>query len=176
MSLLKVNSLQDLGADAVVTDGVIVSSALPAGSLLQVVSTTKTDAFSLSASGYQDVPGLSVSITPSSASSKILILFHVVAGNSVTAGDVRVNLVRDSTNIAQGTTGTSVNSTTAVKTGVNYVPYTVSLSHLDSPASASSITYKIQIAKSTGVATVNRRGDNAANGMVSSITLMEVAG
>lgn len=55
------------------------SASLPTGSVLQVVSTAKTDTFSTtSASGtFADITGLSVSITPSSASNKILILAEV---------------------------------------------------------------------------------------------------
>ena len=82
MSLLKVNSLQDLGADAVVTDGVIVSSALPTGSILQVVSTTKTDTFTSTSTSMVDITGLSATITPSSTSSKILVMASVASGNT----------------------------------------------------------------------------------------------
>jgi hypothetical protein len=46
----------------------------PIGKILQVVSTTKTDVFTTSSGSFTDITGLSVSITPSSTSSKVLIL------------------------------------------------------------------------------------------------------
>jgi hypothetical protein len=54
--------------------GTVPAARLPAGSVLQVVSTVKTDTFTTVSSSYVDVTGLSVSITPTSATSKILVL------------------------------------------------------------------------------------------------------
>ena len=48
---------------------------LPAGSVLQVLSTTKTDTFSTTSVGPIDITGLSVAITPKYATSKIFITF-----------------------------------------------------------------------------------------------------
>ena len=45
-------------------------SAMASGSIIQVVSTTKTDTFSTSSSSFTDITGLSVSITPASSSNK----------------------------------------------------------------------------------------------------------
>ena len=45
------------------------------GNILQVVSTTKTDTFSTTSTSYVDITGLSVSITPTSTSSKIFIKY-----------------------------------------------------------------------------------------------------
>ena len=53
-------------------------SAMSSGSIIQVVSTTKTDTFSTSSSSFTDITGLSVSITPASSSNKILILLTVL--------------------------------------------------------------------------------------------------
>ena len=73
MSTLRVDNVTDLGDDPVVTAGVVAGGALPAGSILQVVSVTKTDSFTTSSSSFVDITGLSATITPSSASSKILV-------------------------------------------------------------------------------------------------------
>ena len=187
MSELSVGSLSGLAANSYVVDIAsgssldlsnatdLPASALPAGSILQVVSATKTDQFATTATGVVDVPGLSVSITPSSASSKVLVFFNLMLGNSVTATDVHIKLLRDATWIAKNTDA-GTQTTTFMLTGVNYVPYHPSLTHLDSPATTSSVTYKIQMERFSGTGTVNRRGDNAGNGAVSSITVMEVAG
>ena len=101
MSTLRVDNITDLGDDPVVTAGVVDSAGLPAGSILQVVSTTKTDTYatgSVAAGAFdiQDVPGLSVSITPTSTSSKIL-----VSGTISIFGDTRPNfkVLRDGADI-----------------------------------------------------------------------------
>ena len=55
-------------------------AAISTGKVLQVLSTTKTDSFassSISANTGVDITGLSVDITPSATSSKILIIFNV---------------------------------------------------------------------------------------------------
>ena len=73
-SKLKVNLINDSGDNNIITSdgsGVITSSKFKIG---QVVSTTKTDGFSTSSTSVTDVTGLSVSITPTSTSSKVLIL------------------------------------------------------------------------------------------------------
>ena len=59
-------------------DGTILTSNSATGKLLQVQSVTKSDTFSLSTlDTWTDITGLSVSITPSNASNKILILATV---------------------------------------------------------------------------------------------------
>ena len=69
------------GANAIT--GTIPTSVAPgAAKVLQVVSTTKTDVFSLSGTTTKtDVTGLSVSITPSSTSNKILLSVYLTCQN-----------------------------------------------------------------------------------------------
>ena len=55
------------------------AGAFPTGSVVQTVSATKTDHFSTAETTFQDVTGLSVSITPSSTSNKILVMTNVYA-------------------------------------------------------------------------------------------------
>ncbi len=52
----------------------IVGNSIAANKILQVVSTTKTDTFSAASASFTDITGLSLSITPSSTSSKILVM------------------------------------------------------------------------------------------------------
>ena len=54
----------------------IGDAGLPAGSVLQVVQDVKLDTFTTSSTSFTDVTGLSVDITPSSTSSKVLVLVH----------------------------------------------------------------------------------------------------
>jgi hypothetical protein len=74
-------------ASSAVTSAKLASGApsraqLPAGTVLQVVQTVKTDFWSTSSTSAVDITGLSVSITPTSATSKILILANVSYSNS----------------------------------------------------------------------------------------------
>jgi hypothetical protein len=160
----------------------VASSQLPTGSVLQVVSTTKTDVASTTSSTFTDVSGLSVSITPSSSSNKILVVYNVAASNDTGGGFLQ--LVRGSTPIAVGTaaTGNQLNVTLG-----NYYSsdtntfYTGAGSYLDSPATTSSTTYKFQFRIGTGgTITVNRNYSNAnfayTGVAVSSITVMEIKG
>jgi hypothetical protein len=145
------------------------------GTVLQVVSATKTDTFSMTSTvTYTDVTGLSVSITPKSTSSKILVSFSITNGNAG-ANHNMFNLVRDSTNLAQPTADT-YSSTVGTSFTASSDYKVASLSHLDSPSTTSSVTYKIQAKTSGGTLYVNRRGDTATVSSSSSIAVMEIAG
>ena len=90
------------------------------GTILQVVSTTKTDAFSTTSTSMTDLTGMSVAITPSSTSNKILITGNIFVSGSSLSALVIFNLVRASTNISISTGSGSVNSTTFCDTdGMN---------------------------------------------------------
>jgi len=183
MSTLKVNNLTDLGADAVVTNGVIAASALPAGSILQVLSAHKSDTFSTASATFVDVTGLSVTITPTSASSKILLVGNVETGGpAASTAQSMVRLIRDATPInigdAAGSRAQSSSETNQFSTSGGM---SVSLNYLDSPATTSAVTYKVQYRVSAGATVyINRTGadsDGATDSrMASNFTVMEVAG
>lgn len=163
-----------------------VNTALAgSGGVLQVVSATKTDAFTSTSGTLVDVTGLSVSITPASSSNKILIFGHVTCGAySWAGGPVSFNIVRDSTSIGLGTSGTLRNSTFGLNDYANDSTNTadnhasISFCFLDSPATTTAITYKIQgrIVNAGNTWAVNRIPSNTNSGYVSTITVMEVAG
>jgi hypothetical protein len=150
---------------------------LPAGSVIQVVSTTKNDVASTTSTSFTDVSGLSVSITPSSTSSKILVLVNVMLGST---GDAGIKLQRDSTDIAIGTGSTAFNclgqSAPGPGNDLQYAPQNASISHLDSPNTTSATTYKIQFrTNGSGTVYINTRAIAASFIGASSITLMEIA-
>jgi len=165
--------------------GTILTSAtttgFPAGSVLQVASTFKNDTFSTASSTFVDVTGLSVSITPTSASSKILIF--VSLGNVVDTADVAYAiLLRGSTQIANSSGNDGVlggGYSGGSSSGESYYGIrTISLTYLDSPSTTSSTTYKIQIRSNTGTAYLNRSTQNSnayISKGVSTITVMEIA-
>jgi hypothetical protein len=110
--------LRNLG---IVSSAGISTTKLGTGAVLQVVSTNKIDTFASSsiANTFVDITGLSVSITPSSASNKILILAtvnHGVDGIRATA----LKLVRNSTDIDIGTASGSRTVASTVAIGENY--------------------------------------------------------
>lgn len=181
---MAVNISGDTGIDKI-TDGSIVTadfasgaitgSILPAGSILQVVQDTKTDTFTTSSTSFVDVTGLSVSITPSSTSSKILVLVDISVGTA-SSGYSIYNLVKDSTDLYQGTEAkTYVGSHIEYFGSASYIG-TLHMCYLDSPSTTSSTTYKIQVRATSGTACVNRRGTADDTSLASSITVMEVAG
>jgi hypothetical protein len=132
------------------TSGTVLTSAsntgFPAGSILQVVSTTKTDAYSNAAqNAWNDVTGLSVSITPSSSSNKILVTGQL---SYAASSNLYFRIVRGSTAIAVGDTAGSRISCTGAS-GYNFADGNVgenaTFEYLDSPSTTSSTTYKIQV-------------------------------
>jgi len=172
MSLLKVNEITDLGGD--VPDGV--------GKILQVVSATKTDTFSTSSTSFTDVTGLSVSITPLSSSSKILVSYQVQTGMvAATTAQTMLRLMRGSTAIAVGdAAGSRTQATTGMTANEAFTMESNAASFLDAPNSTSALTYKVQQRVTASTGFVNRTdtdSDQAAfSRSVSTITLMEVAG
>jgi hypothetical protein len=143
------------------------------GGILQVVSATKVDAFSSTSTSFTDIPGLSLSITPKSSTSKILVILNTYTSLSAT-GDTLVNLVRDSTAISQST-GASNNATM-----VGRVPDFAGIANttavfLDEPATTSATTYKAQMRVIVNTGFINRRGADTGFGLTSSITALEVS-
>ena len=158
----------------------ITGAILPAGSVLQVVSVTKSDTSSMAGStAWTDVPSLTVDITPSATSSKILIIASITLAHSNHANP---RMVRDSTAIGNGTAVSSrpgvfgyANNPGGANSGQS-----VTYNYLDSPSTTSATTYKIQInnSNSASACLVNRTQDDTdavyGGRSASSITLMEI--
>jgi hypothetical protein len=141
------------------------------GRILQVVSVNTSSTTTLNSSTPTDVTGLSVSITPTSSSSKIFITVSVpVSAVSI----AQFNLVRGSTSIGVGSGGT-YNSTfiTSCIGNSNYM-MTPSFNYLDSPATTSATTYKLQMFTDSN-ATVNKRTADSVFATTATITVMEIS-
>jgi len=161
----------------------LTGAKMPTGSVLQVVSTTKTDTFTTTSTSFTDITGLSVSITPTSATSKILVIYS--SQISTTAGEYSsfYQMVRGSTAIclgdANGSRTRATNWNRSTGTGGDQT-WVVSQNYLDSPSTTSATTYKIQgYVQSGGTFSVNRSiswGDASAIATgTSTITVMEIA-
>ena len=178
-ALFKAGTIQ--AAD--LASGAITAGALPAGSILQVQSTTKTDTQAQGAgTTYTDISNMSVSITPASTSNKILVMAQVNGGLDRDAS-LYLRLVRDSTTIGVGASpGSRVACTSArYLGGMDNGVSTETMIFLDSPATASSLTYKVQARlNAPGIFYINRReidsDDSNYGRAISSLTVMEVAG
>jgi hypothetical protein len=121
-------------------------TGLPAGGkILQVLSVQKTDVFSTTSASLVDITGLTLTITPSSASSKILFMASI-AGICTDNGVVQA--YRDATIIAAGNaSGSRTRSFTgSLWNGVFGAPslMTASINWLDTPNTTSPVTYKIK--------------------------------
>ena len=167
--------------DLPAVSGTILTTTSPkAGNVLQVLQAVKSDTFSTSSTSYTDVTGLSVSITPTSSSSKILVLLNVNGGAQDHAS---FRLVRGATTIGVGVPSGTQNATTLnnfyVFSNVNQ-SISGGVTFLDSPATTSATTYKVQGFVQSGQLTVNGNGANSNNTFVmtsiSTITVMEIAG
>ena len=167
---------------AKLADSAVTSAKLPTGTVLQVKTAQKTDKDSFTGSGFSQITGLSVSITPSSTSSKILVMVSLAFGCN-TSDRISFTARRGSTNLCNHST--SVGNRTAAFFGI--VPNSsndlcnASFSTLDSPATTSATTYRVDGRVTSGTAYINATfndTDSAANTNrgVSSITVMEIAG
>jgi hypothetical protein len=150
------------------------------GGVLQVVQTVKSDTFSTTSTTLVDITGLSATITPTSASSKILVFVDLHIGYSVYAGIV--HLLRGSTKIYAGDGGLTrcgLYSNVYANPGNVLIPVTAIC--YDNPATTSATTYKLQTTTyGAGTQYVNRTGDDINDPTrdgrtVSTITLMEIA-
>jgi hypothetical protein len=171
-----------LMADSAETTG-LKWAAAPTGKILQVVQGTLATAATTTSTSLTDT-GLSVSITPSSASSKILVFVSVAAGKNDGGHSGYFTALRDTTNLVVPTSPSNrvgrLNMMPGDITGMQYSMTTVNWTWLDSPATTSALTYKVQyLVMSGGTVCINRTfndGDtsNYARG-VSTITVMEIA-
>ena len=162
-----------LTADSATSTG--LKWATPAGGkVLQVVSATSTTQTTIASVTPTDT-GLSLSITPSSTSSRVLVLitqnYQITRSDNETGHTVKI--VRGSTDIYDpGNGGKNSGSIFANNTTIVHIGGTVSMAYLDSPATTSATTYKTQ-------GRVNNAGAN--NTVVyqimaspSTITLLEI--
>jgi len=151
-----------------------------AGKVLQVVSITKQDSFSTSSTSFTDVTGLSLSITPSSTSSKILILGSLTMSTATGSWHTWFyNMTENGSAITNGTTPTPGALGGGNGYYYGYQTHNETVNELRSPNTTSALTYKFQIKAGTsygGSVYVNTTGSGVTykgNG-VSTITLMEI--
>ena len=168
-------------------DGCVDSDTLATGArgkILQVVSTTKTDTSSTTNNdSFEDISGMSVTITPSATSSKILVMVDMRL-STVQGRNIVYRLLRGSTQIYMGdAAGSRWRATGAIRLTDDAVGEMQSEGaiHLDTPSTTSATTYKVQWTNTyhTDSSYINRSSQDTDNTdrarTASSITVMEVA-
>jgi hypothetical protein len=156
-----------------------VGALLAGGIGTNVVQTVKTDTFTTSSTTFTAVTGLAASITPSSTSSKVLVIV-TLNGIGVSTGTEspfqQFNVRRDTTNIGQPAAGdTPATIQATLGTVSNGMVASASIVLLDSPSTTSPISYNVTMRTNTATSYLNRRGSSAEQTTVSSITVIEVA-
>ena len=171
-------------AGKILTDVGVPTSAMPAGSVIQVVNSVLTTSMTWTGTtAIQTI--LSASITPSSASNKILVQCHVQAAaqNNMT-NLLQLTMDRSGTKIAKVTTGgsTAAAEAWAAYGGPDYaasgrLTMFYSLNFLDAPATTSSRTYTLggKLDQGTNTAFIGRWSLNNDAACVTTLTLMEIA-
>ena len=163
------------------------SAVQPAGSILQVVQTYKTDTFSATlnqAVESSDITGLTASITPASSSNKILVMFDVATGNSASSR-LGITLYKAGSTLTASTgdaSGSTTRFTAYGSTTADDRHWGISGKYLDTAGGTSSITYSLRMRHGNGSSNtvyVNRPGnmydENYGMKAASNITLMEIA-
>ena len=123
----------------------------PGGGVIQTKSAFTTTTQSTNSTSFVDCTGLSVSITPTSASNKILVIYSFTFGISGNHGGFR--LMRDSTPIGNGVAVGNRIACIAYFYGFNHNEYDLERyggNYLDSPGDTNAHTYKIQMATTHG--------------------------
>jgi hypothetical protein len=164
-----------------VTAGSASAVQASSGRVLQVLSTTITSFFSTTSTSFTDITGLSVSITPSSSTSKILVLVSGSSSSSGASAISQFNLVRASTSIYIGDSrGSSTRSSSALASVSADKATSIAINFLDSPSTTSATTYKLQILSENASFAACIGGSSGSGGAFagstpSTITVMEIA-
>ncbi len=160
------------------------TGATGANAIGQVQSTTKTDTYFAETTSWTDIPGYSITLTPSSASSKFMVFVNIKA--SVTPNQVAAfRLVRNGTLVGNGVPDGS--RPAAFARIVNVISsfahmFEVTHSYLDSPSTTSAVTYTVQMKNLTATGdkniTINRVPSDSDTGLnarlASTISAIEV--
>jgi len=177
MSQVRTNSIVPVGG---------VPSGASGGGFIQVVTAVKSDFTDQGTAGntFYDISGLSVSITPRSSSSKVFIQVAAHYGSGQNGG---IRLVRGSTEIAIGDVYSSrARMSASANTEGSIEPASIVVNFVDSPATTSAVTYKVQgLAHANGGGSggsfkINSGWGNGTNAdypqTISSITVFEISG
>lgn len=168
------------------TAGLVANLGIP-GHVVQVLQTNATGTSSFTGTSFSEITDLAITITPKFASSKILWSCSIAQGESSDTF-AAYKLLRDSTalnvpaSISPGQAATFGGTRTQASTRDQYLLSQLSYQYLDSPATTSAITYKVQVrpmgATSGRTVYINRSeamSDPNQYTATSTVTVMEIA-
>ena len=160
---MAISKIQDAGVS-------LTGAALPAGSVLQVVQFESTSSFITTSTSFTDATGFAASITPSSSTSKILVLLNAFISNATANNYAWARVVRGGTVVIPDLVQIEPNSFA----GSGRL---VSGAKLDLPNTTSQVTYQIQIkTESSGAsAKLGIGADGQTTVGATSLILMEIA-
>ena len=147
-------------------DNTFASAGATAGQVIQVVSATDSTERATTSATFNDITGMTVSITPSSASNKVFIIASGASGVDG-SGIAYYTILKDSTNLGDATDGMAISRGNSASSYPN-----VAMNYLDSPATTSATTYKLQFRSTSGTTNAFFNKD----GCKGSITVMEIKG
>ncbi len=166
------------------TNRIVPRDGLPSGSsggIIQIKQTVVTSTKSTTSTSFENISGLAVSITPTRADSKIMLMAQLSLSQEnwvkrihllITGGNAATNYIGDD--------GTGIESALTICTRVNdgYAQLPAYLNYLDSPSTTSSVTYQVQwrVEANTGYLNRSHGGDSLSGLNASTITAMEVSG
>ena len=155
------------------------AGAFPSGSVIQTVQATDTtDTTYTTTNTWADLGNLSVSITPSSSSSKILVSCQIgCIDHAANTYLVAFKYVRGSTTIG-GAFDTGTGGRTGIRgraTGDTNAVYNCVLPQfLDSPSTTSATTYKVQYNNYNGQTFYYLRDTGLNESYIATLTVQEV--
>ena len=171
MALSKIDIENMVTGELTTTNGGTGATSFTAGIVGQVVQASTSTAVNVASTSVADT-GLTVNITPTATTSKVLVQVNqnILTDIDTELGNSKIKLLRDSTTAIDFTTNIArveANGSSAVKFG-NLTTF----SHLDSPSTTSQITYKTQGAISSTSNNGTARFQNSS--VPSIITVMEI--
>jgi len=144
---------QVLTADSSQTRGLAWATVSATPRIAQVVQTAVSSAYTTTSGTYSDATGWSATITPTSATSKILVSYSFASSgtyNEPSVGQMSVRIDRAGTTFAERYFLTY--NTSGATSCSFYIPFAAE--YLDSPATTSAVTYKLQSRASSTSGTV----------------------
>ncbi len=166
-----------------VTGDGLAYSGMPTGSVLQVVQAVKGDDTNFESTSFTDISGVTVNITPKFSTSKVLVQVSISGEQADDTHVTHFRLMRGSTAIGVG--DSAGNRTQGSFSIDSYGAGSLSIvsahfHYLDSPATTSQTTYKLQGLSSDGIFYVGRNQDDSSGfeniRTPTVITVTEIAG
>jgi hypothetical protein len=153
--------------------GSVASSAMPAGSVLQVVNGSTSTAVTSTATALWVDTGITATISPTSATSKIMVIINICGmhrSSSSSWNRAGIRILRGAT-----TLGIQALAQSWPNTALEFRSAGAMYSQYDSPATTSATTYKVQFQAEALSGTTSISVQRDGNSGVSQIFLMEIA-